>query len=190
MMKNRTSGFTLIEIMIGMAASILLLAVGSVLVSGNKTYHHYALSVRAGETGDAIAELTKTKLQYATNVLIAEEKNWESGDFGMVGFTKDGSFLLDGSEAYGDLPESGLYAGCRITFPDENAPVLQIEVSIKDQAGTMLYRSREVVRLFNMELNGETVDCRIAKRDGAIDSADQDVMLFYWKNGRRYDQDE
>lgn len=190
-MKNRTSGFTLAEIVIGMAAaSILMLATGSVLVSGHKTYHYYALSVRAGETGDAIAELMKTRLQYAADVLIEEEGCGESEGSCMVGFTKDGNFLLDGKEAYGDLPEAGLYAGCRIIFPAKNAPVLSIEVYIKDQEGDMLYRSRETVKLFNMELSGETVDCRIAKRDGSIDSADQDVMFFYLKNGRRYGQDE
>ena len=47
-MKIRTSGFTLVELMVTMAvASVLILAGGTVLVSGNRTYHRYALSVRA-----------------------------------------------------------------------------------------------------------------------------------------------
>ena len=190
MRKHKTSGFTLAEIAVCMAAaSILMLASGSVLVFGNRTYHHYALSVRAGETGDAIADVVRTRLQYAADVLI-EEEDGKSGDSCSIRFTQKGNFLLDGKEAYGNLPEAGLISGCRITPLPQDIPILQIEVYITDLSGCTLYRSRETIPLINMELNGETVDCRIVKRDGIIDSVNQDVMLGCLENGRRYEQDE
>lgn len=190
-MKDKKSGFTLVEIIVSMAAvSILMLASGNMLVSGNRTYSHFALSVKAGETGDSIAELMKTRLQYGYDLVIAEEDEADLADLSQVGFTNDGRFCLNGKAVYGDPSESGLLAGCRITGVSDDPHVIHLEVYLTDCSGNRLYQSRETIKFFNMELSGETMDCRIEEDDGVIDSADQDVMFYYLENGRRYGWDE
>lgn len=190
-MRDKTSGFTLAEIMVGMAAaSILMLASGSVLVSGNRTYQHYARSVRAGETGDSMTELVKTKIRYAADIMIDDNWSGEYENVGSIGFTQDGNFLLDGKEAYGNLPESGLFGGCRITPTSNDSSIIQLEVYLEDRSGSTLYRSKESINLINMELRGETIDCRIEKTNGVIDSAGHDVFWFFLEDNRRYEADE
>ena len=195
-MKNRTSGFTLVELVVTMAvASVLILAGGTVLVSGNRTYHRYALSVRAGELGETIAEQMRTRLQYATDILVEETQDEdirnETGETSyIIGFTEDGRFLLDGEEVYGSLPDIGFLGGCRITRLAEEVPVVQVEVYLTDLSGNTLYQSRELIKLFNMELSGETVGWRIDSGDEVIDSADRDVFFCYLERGGRYEEDD
>lgn len=187
-MKNKNSGFTLVEIVVIMAAaSILMLALGNMLVLGNRTYNHYALSVKAGELGDSIAELMKTRLQYCYDLVIAEEGEGDCEDCGWVGFTRDGNFWLDGKAVYGELSEAGLLAGCRITRLSDDSHVIHLELYLTDLSGNLLYQNGETIKFFNMELSGETFECRIEENDGIVDSADQDVIFYYLENDRRYD---
>lgn len=188
-MRNKTSGFSLVEVVVVMAvASILMLAAGSVLVSGNRTYHYYAMTARAGEIGDFITEQMRVRLQYAEYIMIADEEVYEE-DFHFIGFTGDGNFLIDERYACGNLPETGLQCRCRIDPPSGDFDVLQMEIELTDLSGNVLYQNAESFKLLNMGLSGEHVDWRISKRETDVDS-EEDVFFYYLESGRRYEGDE
>lgn len=179
-MNKKTSGFTLAEVMVSMAAaSILILASTGLLIFGSRTYQRHALSVRAGEIGDAMSERIRTKLQYAEALVIDEDERAAYEDYQSLGFTRDGDFLLNGKAGYQDHSKTGMAGGCRISLSPADPHIIHLELYLKDQSDNLLYQNREVIKLLNMELDGVVIDCRVAEQDGRIDSSDQTVMFYY-----------
>lgn len=189
-MKSRSAGFTLVEIAVSMAiATILMAAVGSIMVYGNRTFLRNAVVVRAEQLGNAAVELVAGKLQYADTVVI---DNQQTGDQlgNVIEFTADGVFLINQIPVYGDYEDTGLYWGCRISLQNRDNGILQFEVYMKDRVGDIMYQSRKTVRLLNMELRENSIEYRIEKEIDVLDSKSRGVRIFYQDNSQEYGDDK
>lgn len=175
----KKAGFTLVEVLVSMmAASIILLGAGGVLIYGTGNFSHYARVAEADRIGEGISGWIEERLMYAEHIKISGDNAWRSAD-AFIKFGQDGRYYMDGMDLYGEVFYQNRMLGCTIIAEDAPSGVLQMNIWIKDSHGAVLYENHMAINCMNLKLAGEEILCLLEEKDGMIDSADQDITIFY-----------
>lgn len=191
-MRDKKAGVTLVEILVCLSiASILTMAAASMMIYANRTAEHYAEEANDRELGAAISGLVKRQLEYAGSLRISSvEDDGRPGETSLC-FSKDGKIYADGKNLYGDSYYGERRVNCRIIMDDKNGRIMQVEIQIRDPQGRVRYRCWRSLEFYNMRVTGQQISYdALMMSDGAIDSMNQDVYLYYMQEYREEGQGE